>query len=114
MKTKELTFTLTKDTTTLFKRPFSSNTTFDESSTSTLRHLLSAEKARILHTIKNQKPNSLYDLAKKLKRNPITVLRDVHELERFGCIQLIEEKLGKRKHLRPVLALDSLKITLQF
>ena len=113
MRTKEITFTLTKDSSTLFRRPFASKTDLDLTSVATLRHILSKEKSRILHTIKQQNPQSIYDLAKKLNRNPITVLEDVHQLEHFGMIKLIEDKTTNRKKLRPVLILDALKITLQ-
>ena len=114
MKTKEINFTFTKDSSSLFRRPFSSKAELDLTSITTLRHILSNEKSRIINTIKQQNPQSIYDLAKKLNRNPITVLEDVHQLERFGIIKLIEDKTTKRRKLKPVLALDSLKINLQF
>lgn len=112
-KTKELTFTLSKDTQSLFMRPFGSKDEFDAVSVFTLRHLLSKEKARLLFVIKNQKPLSLYDLAKKTKRSFSSVLADIRLLERFGFIELIAEKKGKRTLLKPIIALDTVKITFQ-
>ena len=78
-----------------------------------LRSLLSNEKARILHYIKNQKPVSIYALAKLLKRDFKSVFEDIKLLEKFGFIDLISEKTGTRERLRPVLLIDTLNIQLK-
>ena len=114
MATKDLTVILTKEVPSLFRRPFTHKTQGDEVNIFTLKHMISKEKVRILQTLKHHPPSSIYDLAKHLQRNFVSVLKDIHELERFGIIQLSPEKSGKRKKLKPTLVLDALKITLQF
>jgi predicted transcriptional regulator len=61
-----------------------------------LRQVLSNEKARILNAIKNQKPKSIYGLAKFLGRDFKSVSEDLKLLERFGFIDFHEQKTGKR------------------
>jgi predicted transcriptional regulator len=75
-----------------------------------LRSLLSDEKARILYFLSTQEPFSIYDLAKKLKRDLKSVRKDLQVLERFGFIDFYSEKKGKRKRLKPVLVTDRLEI----
>jgi predicted transcriptional regulator len=63
-----------------------------------------------LYTVKHQKPSSIYDLAKKLNRKLKSVNDDVKLLERFGFIELFEEKVNNRIRHRPEVVVDSLKI----
>lgn len=78
-----------------------------------LRQLLNPEKARILHVIKTHNPSSIYDLAKKLGRGFKAVNDDVKLLERFGFIELTEEKTKKRVRHKPELVIDTVKIILR-
>jgi predicted transcriptional regulator len=78
-----------------------------------LRKLLSNEKARIMHTIKVKSPSSIYALAKILKRDFKSVNEDLKLLERFGFIDLIAEKSGKRERLKPILVVDSIHINIK-
>jgi predicted transcriptional regulator len=75
-----------------------------------LRQVLSNEKARILHTIKTQNPISIYDLAKKLDRGFKSVSDDIKLLERFGFIELVEEKTKNRIRHKPVIVVDTVTI----
>ena len=81
-----------------------------------LRQLLSDEKARILATIRNKKPQSLYKLAKVLGRDFKAVRGDVKLLEKVGFIKLVHDRdpKTKKKRLKPVLALDKLQIIVEF
>jgi predicted transcriptional regulator len=45
-----------------------------------------------------------------LKRDFKSVVLDLKLLERFGFIEMIYEKSGNRKRLRPVLAVDTVNI----
>jgi predicted transcriptional regulator len=81
---------------------------------SIVRSLLSNEKAKILHAIKEKKPVSIYILAKHLGRDFKAVRKDIKTLEHFGIIKLVKSEKGKRKGLMPVLNLDSLKINIEF
>jgi predicted transcriptional regulator len=74
---------------------------YDFSSLSSLRRLLSNQKAKILSVIKNENPSSIYDLSKKLSRGFKSVYQDVNLLQRFGFIEIMEEKVNNRIRHRP-------------
>jgi predicted transcriptional regulator len=97
----------------IFKKKDPSEKNFDFSGIASLRQLLTDEKARILHTIKYEKPNSIYQLAKLLKRNFKSVNDDLKVLERFGLVSFVEEKTKKRVRHRPEIAADSINISLK-
>ena len=99
---------------TIFRRFRGEKSEFDFSGIAELRQLLSNEKARLLYVVKNQKPGSIYDLAKLLKRDFKSVSKDVRLLEKFGFITLTPETKGKRKKLKPVIAIDKLQISINF
>jgi predicted transcriptional regulator len=113
MTTREITIKESKGTFALFKKSSKEKEDYDFSGISALRQLLNKEKARILETIKTDKPSSLYDLAKKLGRNFKSVYQDVKLLERFGFVELREEKTKNRIRHRPVLANNSITIHIQ-
>jgi len=115
MKTKirEITITQSKGAFSIFKKPGTSKKDYDFSGVLALRQLLSNEKARILNVIKNQKPKSIYDLAKKLGRGFKSVNDDLKLLERFGFIELTEEKTKKRIRHKPEIVVDTITIHLK-
>ena len=84
----------------------------DFSDISALRQLLSNEKARILWTLQNKKPGSLYELSKMLGRDFKSVRQDAELLRQFNLIRLVQETKGKRKKLRPVINVKKLDITI--
>lgn len=98
---------------TIFRRVTGSESSYDFEGLSALRKLLSNEKARILHTIKTKQPDSIYGLAKILKRDFKAVREDLQLLSRFGFIDYVSEKSGRRERLRPILAIDSLNIEIK-
>jgi predicted transcriptional regulator len=79
-----------------------------------VRSLLSNEKAKIIHHIKEKNPGSIYILAKHLGRDFKSVRKDVSVLQHFGIITLIKQEKGRRKGLKPVLNMDSLQINIAF
>lgn len=85
---------------------------YDFSGVVALRKLLSKERVRVLNTIKEQKPGSIYDLAKKLNRGFKSVFEDIQLLERFGLIELVAEKKNGRTRHKPVIISDTLTIHL--
>ena len=109
-KIREITIRENKGTFSVFKTPGIAKENYDFSGILALRQLLSNEKARVLNTIKVQKPISIYDLAKKLQRGFKSVNDDVKLLERFGFIELIEERTKKRVRHRPQLVVDGITI----
>jgi predicted transcriptional regulator len=112
-KVREISIIESKGAFSIFKNSLFSKEDYDFEGILSLRQLLSNEKARILHTIKTQKPNSIYDLAKKLKRGFKSVNDDVKLLERFGFIDLIREKVKNRVRLRPEIIVDTITIHLK-
>lgn len=98
----------------IFKRLRGDKSEYDFSGLTDLRQLLSKEKAKILNIIKNQNPESIYKLAKILGRDFKAVSQDIKLLERFGFIELKPESKGKRKKLRPIIAIDNLQVNIGF
>lgn len=94
----------------LFRKSSSDKSEFDFEGLSALRKILSNERARLLHVLKTNKPESIYSLAKILKRDFKSVNQDIKLLERFGFIDLISEKTGNRERLRPIVVIDSLHL----
>ena len=113
-RTREITIVADKGAfSTFFKRFSGSKKDYDFEGLTALRNLLSNEKARILHIIKIKKPGSIYALARILKRDFKSVSDDIKLLERFGFIELISEKTGKRDRLRPLIVVDSINIEIR-
>ncbi|MDP1695560.1 MAG: ArsR family transcriptional regulator [archaeon] len=98
---------------TFFKRFTGESADYDFEGVEALRRLLSNEKAKLLHVIKTKKPNSIYSLAKTVKRDFKSVFEDIKLLERFGFIEMIAEKTGKRERLRPILVADTIHINIK-
>jgi predicted transcriptional regulator len=112
-KTREITITQSKGTFSILKKQGTSKKDYDFSGLLVLRQLLSNEKARILHAIKTQKPTSIYNLAKKLGRGFKSVNDDLKLLERFGFIELREEKTKNRIRHVPKIIIDKMTINLK-
>ncbi len=97
----------------LFLKSGVSKSDYDFSGIAALRHLLSNEKARILDVIKTKNPRSIYELAKILGRNFKSVSEDIKLLERFGFIELVEEKTKNRIRHKPEIVVDNIIINVQ-
>lgn len=109
-KIREITIKESKGAFNIFRKGKTSKQDFDFSGMQALRQLLSNEKARILHVIKNQQPKSIYGLAKMLNRGFKSVNDDVKLLDRFGFIDLIAEKTKNRVRHKPVIVVDTMTI----
>jgi len=96
--------------TSVFKRFVGEKSEYEFSGLKDLRQILSNEKAKILYTIRHQKPKSIYNLAKILKRDFKSVQQDVKLLEKFGFIKLEPGSKGKRHLLKPLLLVDSIQV----
>ena len=113
-RTRDITIVGNKGTFTTFFKKFSGDKKeYDFEGLSALRHLLSNEKARLLHIIRLKHPKSIYELSRILKRDFKSVSDDIKLLERFGFIDLISEKTGKRGRLRPVVVVNSINIEIK-
>lgn len=110
-RTKTINISITPGTFSyLFRRFRGEKSDYEFSELSDFRQILSNEKAKILYSIKNDKPESIYRLAKILKRDFKSVRDDVKVLEKVGFIELVKESKGQRKKLKPVLVIDSLHV----
>lgn len=83
----------------------------DFSDITALRQLLSNERARMLYTLKNNNPSSIYKLAKILGRDFKSVRKDLELLRNFGFVRFISESKGKKRRLKPVINLDTIHLT---
>jgi predicted transcriptional regulator len=63
--------------------------------------LMSKSRFEVFAAIVEQKPDSLYELAKSLKKDAGNVLRDARALEALGLIKLLPFKDGDRERLTP-------------
>ncbi len=109
VKTREISLKESKGTFSFFK----TKSNYNFSGLSSLRQVLSNEKAKILDTIKHKEPSSIYDLSKKLGRSFKSVIEDVKLLERFGFVELVKEKTKKRVRHKPILTADSVIISIK-
>jgi predicted transcriptional regulator len=94
----------------IFRRFAGTKSEYDFEGLAVVRKLLSNEKARLLNTIKKTKPNSIYELAKYLKRDFKSVNDDIKLLEKFGFVDMVAEKTGNRERLKPIVVVDSMHI----
>ena len=86
---------------------------YNSSDITIIRKLLSKEKGRILFTLKDKHPKSIYALAKILGRDFKSVHTDIKFLERFGFIEFHAEKTGKRESYKPVLIVNKINISIK-
>ena len=107
LKTKKITINYEKGALGAFFSRFGGS---ERSDISSLRSLLTNEKARILHVLRTKQPNSIYELAKTLGRDFKSVRQDITLLEKFGFIEMIPIHKGKREKLKPLLVIDGLEI----
>ena len=113
-RTRNITIVDDKGTfTTFFKKLAGDSDDFDFEGLKALRNILSNEKAKLLHVVKTKQPSSVYLLAKLLKRDFKSVHNDIQVLKRFGLIDLIAEKTGKRARLKPIISVDTLMIEIK-
>lgn len=61
------------------------------------RTFLTRERLALLHTVRNRRPGSIYELAKMTGRDLKNVQEDVRILEQHGLVQITERPRGSRK-----------------
>jgi predicted transcriptional regulator len=66
-----------------------------------------------LKLLKTHSPESIYQLAKILKRDLKSVRSDIKTLERFGFIDYVSKKKGRRVSYAPILAVDRMEFILR-
>jgi len=112
-QTKNISISLKEGTfSSIFHKIKGDSKDISDSEISSLRHILSNEKARLLHIAKTKQPESIYKLAKLLGRDFKSVRQDIKTLEQFGFIELIASHKKGRELLRPVVDADQVVITI--
>jgi predicted transcriptional regulator len=109
-KVREVLIKESKGGFTLFGSKEEEKEEYDFDGLSSLKKLLSKEKAKILDVVKYKKPGSIYSLAKMLNRPFKAVFEDVKLLERFGFIELVAEKTKNRIRHKPEIVVDHMII----
>lgn len=109
-KTREITIVDKSGTFQTFFRRLTGEKEYDFEGIAALRRLLSNERARLISVIKTRRPSSLYALAKLLQRDFKAVSSDIELLKRFGFVEMIAEKTGRRSRLRPLVVVDTVTI----
>ena len=98
---------------TVFRKFKSQKKDYNTKDLGLLRQLLSNEKARLLNVVKIKQPKSLYALAKILERDFKTVREDIILLKKFGFIELIAERTGKRITHKPIITANTVNIVVR-
>lgn len=73
----------------------------------TARAIFTEGRLKIIQTLKEKSPKSIYELAKLLKRDFKNVYDDVTFLSQLGVLR-IEEKTTGRKQKKPILLCDKI------
>ncbi len=74
-----------------------------------MRKVLTEERLRVLKTIKQNQPSSIYELAKILRRDVKNTFNDVQFLAGVGLIELKKSKQGREK-TTPVVSYDRIRL----
>ncbi|MBI4699447.1 MAG: hypothetical protein HY758_11245 [Nitrospirae bacterium] len=74
-----------------------------------MRKFITDERLRILKAVRKNKPESIYELAKLLKRDNKNVSDDVHYLSELGLIDIKKTKDGRQK-TKPVVEYEKILV----
>lgn len=74
-----------------------------------LRMFITDERLRILRVVRKDHPESIYELAKILKRDTKNVSDDVHFLAAVGLLEIEESKDGRRR-ARPKVDYETIRL----
>ncbi|KKW03047.1 MAG: hypothetical protein UY37_C0007G0001 [Candidatus Beckwithbacteria bacterium GW2011_GWC2_49_11] len=69
----------------------------DRAAVKAMRKFITDERLKVLRAIRKYHPESIYELAKILKRDTKNVSDDVHYLSDLGLIDIKESKDGRKK-----------------
>lgn len=75
----------------------------------TMRKFITDERLRILKAVKEYNPDSIYELAKLLKRDTKNVSDDVHYLSELGLIEIKRAK-DKRHKTKPIVDYEKILV----
>jgi predicted transcriptional regulator len=78
-----------------------------------LRKVLTPERIKLLHTIKEENPDSIYELSKLVKRDRKSVITDIEILEELGLVEIKKEVIGKRIKSKPSVSYSRMEIGIE-
>ena len=84
------------------RKQFTENEVLSVRSLAELQKILTQKRMEILATIRDRKPQSIYELAKMVKRDQGNVQTDVTFLKNLGFIEIEKEKKGRMKAIPKV------------
>ena len=67
-----------------------------------MRKVLTEKRLELLHVIKEDRPSSIYRLAKLVGRDVNNVIEDLHCLEKVGLVELKKSGKGRKKTIPSV------------
>ena len=76
------------------------------------RKLFTPERIKFLSTVREESPESLYALAKLLKKDFKTISTDARLLSDAGILRLVNHKVGKRAKVRPVFTGNEINLSI--
>jgi predicted transcriptional regulator len=76
-----------------------------------LRKILTPERLMLIHVIKTNMPESIYELAKILRRDEHSVTRDLEHLKLLGLVEF-EENKDIRDKKKPIVTYDEIVISI--
>ena len=76
------------------------------------RKLFTPERIKFLSTVREESPESLYALAKLLKKDFKTISTDARLLSDAGILRLVNHKAGKRTKVRPVFTGNEINLSI--
>ncbi len=76
------------------------------------RRLMTNERLKMLSEVKKSRPNSLYSLAKLLKKDIKTVSTDAGILSKAGLLSLENYREGKKTKVRPRVSMSKISFEL--
>ncbi|HLC85494.1 MAG TPA: hypothetical protein VJH22_06910 [Candidatus Nanoarchaeia archaeon] len=78
----------------------------------TLRKVLTPKRMELLHAIKHNRPESLYELAQMVERDLKSVNTDIEVLVTLGLV-LLEKTNDERKKTKPLVEFDKLNVEIE-
>ena len=90
--------------------PFKSKEGVFFTSLEAARNFLTPKRLALLHSIKEEHPSSIYELAKMAHRSFPSVLRDLDILSKHGLVSLTKEKQSRRNAIQPKVSYDAINI----
>ena len=79
-----------------------------------MNKILTPKRLELMEVVKARKPDSIYELAKILKRDQGNVTKDVNILSKYGFLELDKTKEGERTKIKPTLESGGIELMIKF